>query len=209
MIPLGGGTTYDDSSLEGDPGLVSLTSPYDIRLKNGSRCIDAGTLKYVAGPWVTFDPNARVLTDFEGTPRPDTVKVDMGADELGPSITRFGSGQIGTVMNLVLSAPLDPGRPFQVGSSLGTGPIRFDNRNLNLSWDGILFLSITGLAPGTFIKYTGNLDAQGTGTAAISIPEMPELVGFDFHTAFITLDPAAPSGIRSISDTRSFRVVGK
>jgi len=208
IIPPGGGTDFGTTGIEGDPGLGSLTAPFDIHLKSTSPCRDSGTMKYVAGPWITFTPDARVLLDHEGTPRPDRLQVDRGADEVGPRITLSGSGKIGTPVNLALSAPLEPGRPYQVATALGIGPTEIDIRHLHLSLDNIFFLSITNLAPTIFIDYTGTLDGKGMGTAELSIPFALELVGFSLHTAFITLDPTAPSSIGSISNTESFTVAG-
>ena len=109
-------------------------------------------------------------------------------------------------MALVLTAANDANRPYQVGSSLGTGPIPIDNRQLDLSPDDLLVVSVSGLWSWIFSGYQGLLDGQGQGGAAINIPNLAALVGVRLHTAFLTIDPTAPSGIRSISNTFSFSV---
>ena len=45
-----------------------------------------------------------------------------------------------------------------------------------------------------------------TVEAAIHIPNLPALIGVRLHSAFVTLGPSAPSGIRSISNTFSFTI---
>ncbi|MBN2492244.1 MAG: hypothetical protein JXQ29_15465 [Planctomycetes bacterium] len=48
--------------------------------------------------------------------------------------------------------------------------------------------------------------AAGRAPAAIPVPNIPPLVGTQFHTAFVTVDPQAPSGIASISNPPSFTI---
>ena len=115
-----------------------------------------------------------------------------------------GSPSIGGIISLHLLAPGDGNLPYQVGSSLGTGPIPVDTRLLNLDPDAILFLSVGGMVPVIFSNYSGVLDSTGQGTAALNIPKETALVGYHIHSAFVTLDMSAPSNIKSISNTFSF-----
>ena len=121
-------------------------------------------------------------------------------------ITLSGSGKPGTTVNLDLTAPTDAGKPYQVGSSLGTGPIPIGKRQINLSPDNMLVASVGGHLPSVFVGYTGLLDAAGKAQAKLVIPNIPALIGVRLHSAFVTLDTAAPSGIRSISNTFSFSI---
>lgn len=57
--------------------------------------------------------------------------------------------------------------------------------------------------PTLFAGYGGVLDPFGASAASITIPRIAALVGVALHTAFITLDAAAPLGIRSVSNTFS------
>ncbi len=205
IVP-GGGSTYDDNSIEGDPGLVSMTAPYDIHLKGTSICLDAGTTQYIAGPWVTGHPsNYTVKTDFEGETRPATL-VDIGADEVLVRLVGSGSGQPGTSIILSLFAPSDAGLPYVVGSSLGPGPIPIDTRWLGLSLDALLDASVNGYLPMVFQNFAGFLDASGKATAKINIPNLPGLQGIRLYSAFLTLKQGAPSNIQSISNTFLFTV---
>ncbi|MBN2491620.1 MAG: hypothetical protein JXQ29_12295, partial [Planctomycetes bacterium] len=66
--------------------------------------------------------------------------------------------------------------------------------------------SVSGLWPWIFQGYRGVLDAQGQAQLSIHIPNVPALAGTRIHTAFIALDPAAPSGIRVISATETITI---
>ena len=57
-----------------------------------------------------------------------------------------------------------------------------------------------------FQGYRGLIGPNGQAVAAIWIPPAPALVGTAIHSAFLVLQPAAPSGIRSISNTASFQI---
>ena len=81
-----------------------------------------------------------------------------------------------------------------------------DKRTIPLSADHLLTLSVSGLLPHVFQNYFGWLDGWGRGTASIDIPPWPALIGLRIHSAFITLDPTSPLGIKSISNPISFTI---
>ena len=197
---------FDDNSIESDPGLTSMTAPYDIHLKGNSPCLDGGTTTYVAGSWISYNPNYKVADDFEGHARPATL-VDIGADEVVITITGSGSGQPGTTITLFLSAPSDGGLPYVVGSSLGSGPIPIDTRLLNLGLDALLDASVNGYLPTVFQNFAGTLDASGKATAMINIPNLPGLKGIRIYSAFLTIKQGAPSNIQSISNSFIFTIM--
>lgn len=60
--------------------------------------------------------------------------------------------------------------------------------------------------PWVFDRYAGTIDARGRAQAALHLPNSTAIVGLTVHTAFVTLDPRAPAGIRDISDTESVQV---
>lgn len=122
------------------------------------------------------------------------------------TVATSGTPRVGATVNLVLTAAGDAGLPYQAGSSFGTGPILIGGQRIGLSPDGLLVVSAGNLAPGIFQGYQGVLDHRGQAQAAIHIPKVSTLVGLQIHTAFLTLDPAAPSGIRSIANTQSFMI---
>ena len=121
-------------------------------------------------------------------------------------IVASGSPRPGSTITLTLTSSHDAGLTYQVGSSLGTGPIPIDQRSLGLSPDDLLVVSVGGLWPFIFAGYRGVLDAQGRAQASIHVPNIPVLVGQRIHSAFVTLSPTAPSGIQSISNTESFTI---
>ena len=133
---------------------------------------------------------------------------DAFVAKIGPTIL-LGSGTTrpGGTLNLNLSAPGDATLPYQVGTSLGTGPIPIDTRKLDLSPDDLLRLSAGNFWPSIFSGYRGVIDNKCQAKASINIPNIPALIGTKPHTAFVTLDPAAASGVRSISNTFSFTIV--
>ena len=155
------------------------------------------------------------VTGFAGSTEatfPVTVGPDLTHNLLGeafvarvsfPMLSSSGLPRPGSTMSLSLTPLNDAGLTYQVGSSLGTGPIPVDRRQIKLSPDSLLQISVGGLWPTIFAGYRGVIDSQGQARAAIHIPGMPALIGTHLHTAFVTLDPRAPSGIRSISDTVS------
>jgi len=209
IIPTGGGTVFDDNSIETDPGLTSMTAPFDIRLKNGSPCIDAGTALYIAGNWVSFPPPgtslpAGVKADFEGEPR-DTLP-DIGADEMTVQIIASGSPKPGATLTLLLLAQRDIGLPCQVGTSLTAGSIPLGNRRIGLGLDAILIASVSGTLPTIFAGYTGIIYSTGAGQAWINIPDKAELRGVRLFNVFVTIRAGAPSGIQSISRTFVFTI---
>lgn len=111
----------------------------------------------------------------------------------------------GTVLLALLSTP-DPNLPYQLGSSLGTGPIPIDTRRLGLSPDPLLVITVLGALPLVFQGYVGKLDAAGKAAAKIAIPPIPALKGLRLHSAFLTLQASAPSGVKSISNTFTFTI---
>jgi len=120
----------------------------------------------------------------------------------------YGSGtpRIGVTITLHLLAPGDRNHPYQLGSSLGTGPILIGNRKVGLSPDDLLAVSVIGLWPAIFSGYRGVIDSRGQAQAAIHIPTTAALIGVRLHSAFVTSSSAAPSGITSASNTFSFTI---
>jgi len=152
---------------------------------------DHQTFPVKTGPDLTF--NGRFFNAF-------VAKVSLTL------LTGSGTTYPGGIVNLALAASDDAGLSYQAGTSLGTGPIPIDTRKLGLSPDDLLQVSVAGLWPSTFRGYRGLIDNQGQARASIHVPNDPVLIGLRLYTAFVTLDPAAPSGIKSISSTFSFSI---
>jgi len=121
-------------------------------------------------------------------------------------LTISGVPSPGGTIDLDLLSGADAGLAYQVGSSLGTGPIPVDTRRLDLSLDAMLITSVGGTLPMIFAAYAGTLDPQGKARARIHIPSNPVLKGVRIHSAFITLLASAPSGVANISNTAMFAI---
>ena len=208
IVPAGGGTSWDQNSIEMNPALTSMVAPYDIHLTAASPCVDAGTTTYIAGTWISYNPSYVVLDDFEGDTRPAT-NVDIGADEsMVTMLTGSGTGKIGTTVNLFLDAGVgDASLPYQLASSFGAGPIPIDTRLLGLTYDSLLVISVNNWLPTIFQNYSGFLDASGKATAAINIPSIAALDQIRIYTAFVTIKAGAPSSIQTISNTFVFTII--
>ena len=189
---------WDQNSIEGDPGLVSMKAPYDIHLKSTSPLIDAGTSTYVAGPWISFPATSTVTTDFEGDAR-GTLR-DIGADEVAVRIAASGSPTPGGTVAFKLSSAQDLGLTYQCVSSFGNGPTPLGNRTLPFDLDALFQLSTSAALPTIFVKYNGVLDQTGSANAALVIPQVAALKGLRIYTSFVTVKLSAPNGIQSISN---------
>lgn len=117
-----------------------------------------------------------------------------------------GSTSPGSTVTLDLSSPPDASRLYQVGTSLGTGPIPIDTRKLGLSPDSLLVASTGGTLPGIFANFAGTLDRSGLARAQLRLPRIAALKGQRFHSAFVTLLATAPSGVSHVSNTFTFTV---
>lgn len=78
-------------------------------------------------------------------------------------------------------------------------------RRIDLRPDMLLYLSLT--TPSVFVDFTGALDPAGKARGVIRIPAVKALAGTPIHAAAVTIDPAAPEGIRTIAPTVSFKVL--
>ena len=155
------------------------------------------------------DIAADYLTSAGGTGPSGSPNVpDLGyyMCDLPTNLVVGGSPRPGGTVDLFLSASGSAKLPYQLGSSLGTGPIPIGTRNLGLSPDALLVVTVFGYLPGIFSGYAGVIDAGGKAKAKINIPSIPALVGVRIHSAFVTLDPQAPFGIRDMSNTASFSI---
>jgi hypothetical protein len=139
----------------------------------------------------------------------DEVFYSIGVFGIGSWIvsTRFtgllgnGIASASSAQDLRFSAPGASGSTYLAGSSFGSTPgIRIDNRVLPLNPDPLLQATLGGLPP--FLSgYAGVLDQDGIAAGRLSFVGLPQLAGLRFFTAFVVLDPMAPSGIRTISNS--------
>jgi len=150
---------------------------------------------------ITTQPPHPVWSENAGSVCRVEVYVSSGANVLAS-----GTGTIGTTVMLFLTSAYEPGFAYQLGSSLGTGPTPIGNRQLGLSTDDLLVVTVGGYLPTIFDQYAGTLDFSGKATAKINIPKFPVLKGIQIHSAFVTLKASAPLGVSTISSTYSFTI---
>ncbi len=160
-------------------------------------------------------PGARVQVRFVATDRPDDSFCEALIDDLrvtdyddGVRLTLGGSTRIGQTAVLGLTASRSGNRAYAAGVSLSatTGIPVAGSRTIPLDPDGLF--NTYGLLPGIFRGFFGVLSGSGKGTAQVAIPYSPALVGVRFHSAFVTLQAAAPGGIRDISDSLQITITG-
>lgn len=184
-------------------GVDSLT--FEVRYRNGTASGFSGTCYYDSNnhPRI-YSRGAAAYTATTGSMDNHGLKIRITT--LSATITLSGSTSPGGTVDLDLDAPSDAGKVYQLASSLGLGPIPIGSRQIDLSADALLVITVNNFLPTMFKNYTGVLDAQGKAKAQIVIPKESVLIGLRIHSAFVTLDAAAPMGISLISPTASFTV---
>ena len=172
----------------------------DVRILGGARTGFSGTCYYDSGN------HDRTWNNSTGAWNAPTGSVGIGSGlkirltVAGPAqLIPSGTGQIGTTVDLNLTATPDAGKTYQLGTSLGTGPLSIGARQIDLSLDAVLLASVGGTLPTVFKDYAGMLGKAGTATGKLIIPGDPVLVGIKTYSAFLTLDKAAPEGVSLIS----------
>jgi hypothetical protein len=137
-------------------------------------------------------------------PSPRSVRMDDFA-LFDAALTTTGVARPGSTVTLRLQGNV-PNLPYQAAAAFATAPgISVDTRNIPLAPDSLTVLSLT--LPTVFSGFSGVTDANGAAQALIAFPPIPQLAGFSFYVAFVTLSPAAPSGIANISNDHRISIV--
>ena len=178
----------------------------ELRYKGGAKGGGFGGVCYFAG-----STHHRIYNRAAGSYTAPTGSMDFNGNNIrlttaDATLTLSGSGKPGTTVTLDLAAASDAGKPYQVGSSLGTGPIPIGQRQIGLKLDDMLVVSVGGLLPMIFVNYTGLLDGSGKAQASIVIPSIPALTGVRVHSAFVTFVATAPQGVSLISPTATLTI---
>ena len=116
-------------------------------------------------------------------------------------LSASGATRPGGKVDYLIRETDSAGLAYQLGTSLGTGPVAIGSRQLHLSPDGLLSVSVSGLWPWIFSGFSGVVGGNGLAGATLQIPNSAPLIGTRIHSAFVTLDAHAPEGIQSISNT--------
>jgi hypothetical protein len=177
-----GATLYNSYAASGNFGTTILGSPTTL-----IRCGTQNNIATLAPPHPLWQENGGSIS---------RVEVYIASAILAGS----GSPTPGGSVTFSVSAAADAGLPYQLGSAFGPGPIPLGSRKLELSVDKLLELSVSGLAPALFRNYAGTLDASGQASAKLVIPNNTALKGTRIYSAFVTLLPSAPLGVKNISN---------
>jgi len=122
-----------------------------------------------------------------------------GFEYVGGKLVVVGDPKMGTVYPFLFQARVDGGRPYYAAASFSnTSGIPLDFRTVPLDIDALFLLTHGGWPP-LFNNFTGNLDSSGQAVGVLNIPVIPALNGIPLMIAFITLDPGAPTGVRTVS----------
>ncbi|MBN2489879.1 MAG: hypothetical protein JXQ29_03405 [Planctomycetes bacterium] len=141
-----------------------------------------------------IDPRRQTLyTDQTSTPY-TVLEIDIGL----PRVEASDTVAVGKTLAIAWTATASPGRVYQAGASLAEGMgFVLGSRYLPIRLDQLFWLSLAN--PVLFSKFSGVLDPGGTAAGGVTIPAVPMLAGIDFYLAFVTVWPAAPSGIEAFS----------
>lgn len=190
-------------------------------VRSGSRYTGEYALDRAPGVWMPVDTlsNASVVAPdvgliamtgpFVNVP---SVPVDFdrfhgsGAGYAGFSPHVVGTTTIGETVFVDVGA--EPNAFYVMAASVGDRPgIPLGARRIPLNPDPLFWLSLQGLTGGVMNRFSGYLSARGEARAWMNIPNDPGLIGLAFHVAFVTLDPAQPFGIGTISEASRVVVV--
>lgn len=162
----------------------------DLHLRSDSPLIDRGLNDYAGIPEVDVDGDSRSV----GFP-------DIGSDEATTFLVHGRAGSLARELKLILTARGDPNFVYVLAASLihdAKGGIRVDNRTIPLFPDDLFFATcgIFGGIPGFY----GVLNGGGQALVRLNVPDLPHFSGKTWYLCFITLDPTAPGGIKTISN---------
>lgn len=197
-------TSFTTVSIDGngDPWVFGFSSGKAIKLWQ----VDATPLVEVAVPsggsaWggdTAAFHLARVLqpnADFDGDGYLNNIEITNGTNPFNarstpaqPQLIQSGIPNLGATVHLGIRLRAEANRGYMIGISAGNGPtVLPDARLLPLSVP--LELLTIGL-----------LDGGGDARLSLTIPGNPGLSNQTFYFAYVTLDPASPLGIRTISN---------
>jgi len=169
-----------------------------------------------SGKGYVFDPNTgKLLLSYSGVSSGygsvwwDRWQCPVVAEESIKKVTYKDAGfpradtgtkvQFGQTLQISWKAGSSASKLYKAAAAMNerTAGIRFLNRYFPLALDALFFASIQ--LPTVFRNFEGILDTNGTAAGAVSVPNVPALVGFTFSIAWVTVDTGAPLGIQAIS----------
>lgn len=209
-------TELNSTTNDGDPQISAdgLTIVFESTRPGGMGGSDVWFASRVS-PSMPFSAPVNLSTN--STTSDDAPSLSSSGDELffcstrtgGPGsfdlyVARFtgltanGIPKVANPVALTFADASAAGFNYFGAASFGNFGIPVDTRVIPLQPDALFSLTIGGLPP-ILTGYAGTLDANGVGKGQILVPS-PALVGIAFYSAFVVVDGAAPSRIRTISN---------
>lgn len=138
--------------------------------------VDASGNAYVAGS-TSSDQNTFLVTvgpDLTYNGGISNPKWDAFVSKVSLTVLQgSGTPRPGGTVSLMLTATNDAGLSFQLGTSLGTGPIQFDTRKLSPSPDNLLLVTVNNSWPLDLLRLPRRDRLDGPGTGRHPHPEHP------------------------------------
>jgi len=208
------------------PGQVIQDATWSMSPQRSWQGVNLGGVPLAMGTtyWVVWTPigGAQASTDMNG-PQQNQIKCsfDGGQSWHGPYNERwkfrlFGSRQVlltgpvpapGVSTQFTFGVTLDAGLGYVMAASLGSVPgipLGPDGRPIRLNPDALMVLSLT--TPAIFQNFQGTLDGFGVGIGTLHVPNIPQLSGFQFLLAAVSLEAVSSSGVKSIADPRVVQI---
>jgi hypothetical protein len=149
-------------------------------------------------PLLTWSPFSDEVAWVFHVSTTNTVELFKAPTGLPPTPAVVGTISLGSRVTIRLKVASDVGLPYVLGASFGTEPgVSTVRGRIPLNLDPLLMASVSNVGPFHFFR--GILDGAGRAEAYLDLPMLPALTGARFFLAFVTLDPAQPAGIRTIS----------
>ncbi len=119
----------------------------------------------------------------------------------GMNITPSGTVTPGATVNFNLFSYNQGGYPYIFGIAAGNNPgfSLPDGRVIPINNDPLLQFALQTPANGIYNPYGTLAGFLANAVVPVTLPNVPFLVGQEFHAAFITLNSSAPSGVAAIS----------
>lgn len=116
-------------------------------------------------------------------------------------LTRFGAATATSTASMIYRDAASAGMGYMMGAALGNAGFMIDTRTVPLSPDFLLVATLSVSVPPFTAGFAGLLDGSGEGIATLTNAG-GFLTGFpQVWVGAFTLDPAAPNGIRTISNS--------
>lgn len=147
--------------------------------------------------WSPFQDEIAWIGEIGSPPVLQLFKVATG---LPPVPAVVGTLQPGTRVRIRLKVDQSPNLSYVLAASFGRDVgIATARGRIPLDLDPLLLASVSGAPP--FVGFRGVLDGAGRADAFLDLPSLTALIGTRFFLGYVTLHPAFPAGILTISES--------